>query len=151
MYKFLLPIFTAAGVVGLLSACSGGHDLDSPIKTCKTVANQLLPFSVPNNALSELIEDEASKLTVILDFAAPANNRPVQLVCTYDFEDLGPDVEGEFSNTPTGMTINGQSVARRDLFQAVNLATYATGEKVVKEGAQVVSETMNRINDSLNR
>lgn len=148
MYKWLVPVFTA---IGLLSACSGGHDLDSPVKTCKTVANQLLPFAIPDNALGEVIEDEARKLTVVLDFAAPTSNRPVQLVCTYAFEDLGPDVEGEYSNTPTGMTINGQTVARRDLFQAVNLATYATGEKVVKEGAQVVSDTMQRINDTLTR
>lgn len=147
MYKFLLPIFAAVGVLG---GCSGGHDLDSPIKTCKTVANQLLPFTIPNNALAEQIDDDARKRTVILDFEAPTNQRPVQLVCTYDFEDLGPDVEGEYSNTPTGMTINGQSVARRDLFQAVNIATYATGEKVVQEGAQVVSDKMNQINDKLN-
>lgn len=136
MRKLLTTVIAVA-----LTACSGGHDLDSPIKTCKAVTAALAGGKGVVWHGEQQTEQKGVQLQVTLDFALedqPAGEVS-QSVCIYGLSSEDMDYRnamGEYANTPTQMMINGMPIPENDLVQAVNRATADTAQKLGQEAMQ---------------
>ncbi len=118
----------------LLSACSG-NDLDSPVKTCQSVASILIGSALPSN-IQATQKDNSDGQIVILAFQLSDEQREMNVECRYELEsggDSDTELFGKYEKVPSGMLINGQAVRRPDLIRAINSATVKAGKKVVKE------------------
>lgn len=134
----------------LLSACSGDN-LDSPIKTCKSVTSVLLGTQIPTT-VQESQQQANEKQIVNLKFQLSDQKRQMDVNCTYNPATVGEDSEvelfGKFERTPSLVTINGQSVPRRALFNAINQATVNAGQEVVKDVNKIGVEMLNNAKDT---
>ena len=120
----------------LLSACSG-NDLDSPVKTCQSVASILIGSALPSN-IQATQKDNSDGQIVILAFQLSDEQREMNVECRYELEsasggDSDTELFGKYEKVPSEMLINGQAVRRPDLIRAINSATVQAGKKVVKE------------------
>jgi hypothetical protein len=134
----------------VLSACSGDN-LDTPIKTCKSVTSVLLGTQIPAS-VQETQQQTDEKQIVSLNFKLSDEKREINVHCTYKpaavGEDSGVELFGTFERTPSIVTINGQSVPRRTLFNAVNQATLNAGRQVAKEVNNVGLDMLNNAKDT---
>jgi hypothetical protein len=134
----------------LLSACSGDN-LDTPIKTCKAVTSVLLGAKIPTT-VQETQQQTDEKQVVNLSFQGSDQKREININCTYKRAAVGEDSEvelfGKFERTPSLVTINGQSVPRRALFDAINQATLNAGRDVAKDMNKVGVEMFNNAKDT---
>ncbi|HRJ52482.1 MAG TPA: hypothetical protein PLE99_06930 [Candidatus Thiothrix moscowensis] len=124
--------------VGLLSACSGGHNLDNPIKTCKAITTVLAGDKSVVWHAEKQTEQQGSQLQVTLDFSlvGEPQGEVSQAVCIYAQSSQDMDYRnamGEYANTPTSMLINGMPIPANDLVQAVNRATADTVHQVIQK------------------
>lgn len=132
MHKLLLGV----GLL-LLGACSGGHSLDNPIKTCKAVTATLAGGKGIIWHAEKQTEQKGVQLQVTLDFALvgqPAGELS-QSVCVYGLSSQDMDYRnamGEYANTPTSMMINGMPIPTNDLVQAVNRATVESVQEIIR-------------------
>lgn len=131
--------------VFMLASCSGGHGLDSPIKTCKAVTSVLAGDKSVVWHGEKQTEQTGVQLQVTLDFAlvGQADGEISQAVCIYGLS--SPDMDyrnamGEYANTPTAMMINGMSIPDSDLVQAVNRATADTAQGIGQEALDKINE-----------
>ena len=134
----------------LLTACSGDN-LDTPIKTCKSVAFVLLGAQVPANA-QETQQQTDETQTVTLNFQLSDEKKNIKAICTYKKaavgEDSGVELFGQFEHVPSKMTINGQAVPQRALFDAINQATVNVGRQVAKDVNKKGLEMLNNAKDA---
>lgn len=128
-------------IVGVLAGCSGGHGLDSPLKTCKAVTVALAGNKAVVWQAEQQSEQKGVQWQVTLDFileGQPATDVS-QAVCIYGLS--SPDMDyrntmGEYANTPTSMMINGMPIPPSDLVQAVNRATADTAQGIGQDALQ---------------
>ncbi|MFN3786745.1 MAG: hypothetical protein ACK4RS_07885, partial [Thiothrix sp.] len=123
MQKWL--IFTA--VAGVFTGCSG-HNLDSPLKTCRTVTAVLAGNKAVIWHGERQTEQTGVQLQVILDFRLEdqPETQLSQAVCVYGLSSQDMDYRnamGEYVNVPTKLFINGRPIPDQDLMQAINRAT----------------------------
>ncbi len=134
----------------LLTACSGDN-LDTPIKTCKSVAFVLLGAQVPAN-VQETQQQTDEIQTVTLNFQLSDEKKNIKAICTYKKapvgEDSGVELFGQFERVPSKMTINGQAVPQRALFDAINQATVNAGRQVAKDVNKKGLEMLNNAKDA---
>ncbi|HIO92269.1 MAG TPA: hypothetical protein EYG68_05410 [Leucothrix mucor] len=134
----------------LLTACSGDN-LDTPIKTCKSVASVLLAAQIPATA-QETQQQTSEAQVVVLNFRLSDEQKDVTVNCIYEpaamGEDSNVDLFGEFERVPSKMTINGQVVPRRALFDAVNQATLNAGKQVAKDVNQKGLDMINNAKET---
>lgn len=134
----------SVAVISVLVGCSGGHNLDSPLKTCKAVTNALAGGKGVVWQAEQQSEQQGVQLQVTLEFTleGQAANETSQAVCIYGLS--SPDMDyrnamGEYANTPTSMMINGMPIPSSDLMQAVNRATADTaaamGQKALQQSS----------------
>lgn len=119
----------------LLTACSGDN-LDTPIKTCKSVTSVLIGEKIP--ATTEETQQQTDETqTVTLSFQLSDEKKNIKAVCTYKTATVGEDSEvelfGKFERVPSKVTINGQVIPQRTLFDAINQAMLNAGSQVAKE------------------
>lgn len=132
-------------VTGMLVACSGGHNLDNPVKTCKAVTVALSGDKGIVWHAEKQTEQKGVQMQVILDFSLVGQEQGAvsQAVCTYGLSSQDMDYRntfGEYANTPTGMTINGTPVPGNNLMQAVNRATVNTAKEVAEETRETIQK-----------
>ncbi len=125
-------------LVSVLAGCSGGHGLDSPLKTCKAVTVALAGDKTVVWQSEQQTEQKGIQLQVTLNFnlADQHGDEVSQAVCIYGLS--SPDMDyrntmGEYANTPTTMMINGATIPANDLVQAVNRATADTAQGMGQE------------------
>lgn len=148
----------------LLTACSGDN-LDTPIKTCKSVTSVLLGTQIPAT-VQETQQQTDEIQTVILNFQLSDEKKNIKAVCTYKTAAVGEDSEvelfGKFERVPSKVTINGQVVPQRTLFDAINQATVNAGSQVAKDvnkkGLEVINDAKeagkgmaNEVNDFIQK
>lgn len=150
--------FVSITLLGLLAGCGGGHSLDSPVNTCKSVTQALAGNQAVVWHGEQQSEQKGSHLQVTLDFAlgGQAAGEVSQAVCIYGLSSQDMDYRnamGEYTNTPTRMLINGRAIPEMDLVQAVNLATgraaNEVGQQAVESGQQMLQkgqEALQRLN-----
>lgn len=126
-------LLTIAG----LAACSG-HNLDTPIKTCKAVMGTLAAGKelVWHGERQEEQKDVQLVVTLEFRFADQPADQVSQAVCIYGLS--SPDLDyrlamGEYSNVPTKMLVNGKPIPDWDLVQAINRATVDTAKAIGQE------------------
>jgi len=131
-------------VTGILSACTGGHNLDSPLKTCKAVTVALAGDKGVVWHREQQTEQTGVQLQVTLEFALEGQpgNAVSQAVCIYGLS--SPDMDyrnamGEYANTPTEMMINGMAIPASDLVQAINLATADTAKAIGQKAVEQIN------------
>ena len=132
-------------LAGILVGCSGGHDLDNPVKTCRSVAMALAGDKGIIWHSEKQTEQAGEHRQVTLEFSlvGQAQGEVSQAVCIYGLSSHDMDYRntfGEYTNTPTGMMINGVPVPETDLFQAVNRATVDTANKVIQQGKEAIQD-----------
>lgn len=132
-------------ITGILSACTGGHNLDSPLKTCKAVTVALAGDKGVVWHSEQQTEQKGVQLQVTLEFALEGQpgNEASQAVCIYGLS--SPDMDyrnamGEYANTPTEMMINGMAIPTGDLVQAVNRATADTAKAMGQKAVETINE-----------
>jgi hypothetical protein len=133
----------------LLTACSGDN-LDTPIKTCKSVASILLGSHIPATVQEAQQQTDVAQ-TVILSFQLPNQNKDTMVICNYSLAPVGQETDeglfGKFERVPSAMQINGQTIPRQALFDAINQATVNAGRQVVKDankaGAEILQNAKN--------
>lgn len=140
MHKFAIML-----LISILAGCSGGHDLANPIKTCKAVTTALAGNRGIIWHSEKQSEQKGEQMQVTLEFSlvGQAQGDVSQAVCVYGLSSHDMDYRntfGEYTNTPTGMTINGAAVPENDLFQAVNRATVDAANKVMQQGKGTIQE-----------
>ena len=123
---------------GMMFGCSGGHDLDNPVKTCKAVTVALAGDKGVVWHSERQTEQAGEQMQVTLDFSlvGQTQGEVSQAVCIYGLSSHDMDYRntyGEYTNTPTGMMINGMPIPENDLFQAVNRATVDAADKVLQQ------------------
>lgn len=134
----------AVTVAGILAGCSGGHNLDSPIKTCKAVTAVLAGDKAVIWQGEQQTEQKGVHLQVTLDFSL-AGQPPGEVskaVCIYGLSSQDMDYRnamGEYANTPSQMLVNGQPIPSNDLVQAVNRATADTAKAIGQEALQKIN------------
>lgn len=136
MQKWLI----LAVLTGLFAGCSG-HNLDSPIKTCKTVTAVLAGNKAVIWHGEQQTEQSGVQLQVTLDFRLEdqPETQLSQAVCIYGLSSENMDYRismGEYSNVPTKLLINGQPIPDMDLVQAINRATVDTAKAIGQETLQ---------------
>ena len=118
-----------------LSACSE-NNLDTPIKTCKSVASVVLGYQLPATT-QEAQQQSDTKQIVKISFQGSDEKQVVNVSCTYKLALVGENSEvelfGKFERVPSIMMINDQAVPQRTLFDAINQATINAGRQVAKE------------------
>lgn len=132
MYKLL-----ALGSLLLLGACSGGHSLENPVETCKSVT---LAMAGDKGIIwhgEQQTERQGVQLQVTLDFVlvGQTDNKVSRSVCIYGLSSQDMDYRnavGEYANTPTSMMINGMPIPANDLAQAVNKATMGAFKELIQ-------------------
>jgi len=133
----------------VLSACSG-NNLDNPVKTCKAVTAVLLGSPIPTT-VQETQQQTDDQQVVTLNFQLLDAKKEVTAVCSYKpalvGEDSGVGLFGEFERVPSSVVINGQSVPKRSLFDAINQATLNAGSEVLKDANKAGLEMMNDAKD----
>lgn len=125
---------------GLFAGCSG-HNLDSPLKTCKTVTAVLAGNKAVIWHGEKQTEQSGVQLQVTLDFRLEdqPESQLSQAVCIYGLSSQDMDYRnamGEYANVPTKLLINGQPIPERDLVQAINRATADTAKTLGEEALQ---------------
>jgi len=134
----------------LLTACSGDN-LDTPIKTCKSVASVLLGTQIPAT-IQEAQQETSESQTVILSFELSDEKKKTTAICNYKIAptggDSGVELFGKFERVPSRMTINGQVVPQRTLFDAINQATVNAGRQVAKDVNKKGLEMMNNAKEA---
>lgn len=128
-------------IAGVITGCSGGHNLDSPIKTCKAVTAVLAGGKGVVWQGEQQTEQKGVQLQVTLDFslAGQPPGEVSQAVCIYGLSSPEMDYRnamGEYANTPTAMMINGLPIPSSDLVQAVNRAAADTAQGIGQEAIQ---------------
>jgi hypothetical protein len=128
----------AISMMGVLTACSGGHNLDSPLKTCKAVTAVLAGNKAVVWQGEQQTEQKGVQLQVTLDFSLEGQpqGEVSQAVCIYGLSSQDMDYRnamGEYANTPTQMMVNGMPIPSNDLVQAVNRATADTAQAIGQE------------------
>lgn len=134
----------AVTIASILTGCSGGHNLDSPIKTCKAVTAVLAGDKSVVWHGEQQTEQKGVQLQVMLDFslADQPQGQVSQAVCIYGLSSQDMDYRnamGEYANTPNQMLINGQAIPSNDLVQAVNRATANTAQEIGQEVLQKIN------------
>jgi hypothetical protein len=118
----------------VLSACSGDN-LDNPVKTCKSVTAVLLGSSIPAT-VQDAQKQTDGKQVVTLNFKLSDAKKKVKVICSYKPALVGEDSEvelfGQYERVPSSVIINGQSVPKRTLFDAINQATLSAGTELLK-------------------
>jgi hypothetical protein len=134
----------------LLTACSGDN-LDTPIKTCKSVASVLLGSQIPATVQEAQQQTDAAQ-TVILSFQLSDQKKDIMVICGYSPAPVGQEADeglfGKFERVPSSMQINGQAVPRQALFDAVNQATVNAGRQVAKDVNKEGLEMMHNAKDA---
>ena len=134
----------------VLSACSGDN-LDSPIKTCQSVTASLLGSPLPSTL--QVREHQTDKVqTVGLDFQLSDEKKTMNVVCTYQLapsgDEAGEALFGQFERVPSSVLINGKSISKENLFNAINQATLSAGKKAIKDaneaGLEVINDAKNK-------
>lgn len=133
-----------ATILGIMAGCSGGHNLDSPIKTCKAVTAVLAGDKGVVWHGEQQTEQKGVQLQVTLDFSlvGQPQGEVSQAVCIYGLSSQDMDYRnamGEYANTPTQMMINGQPIPSNDLVQAVNRATADAANAMGQEALQKIN------------
>lgn len=133
-----------ATILGIMAGCSGGHNLDSPIKTCKAVTAVLAGDKGVVWHGEQQAEQKGVQLQVTLDFSlvGQPQGEVSQAVCIYGLSSQDMDYRnamGEYANTPTQMMINGMPIPSNDLVQAVNRATADTANAMGQEALQKIN------------
>ncbi|WMP17548.1 hypothetical protein [Thiothrix lacustris] len=128
-------------IVGMLAGCSGGHGLDSPLKTCKAVTAALAGNKAVVWKEEQQTEQKGVQLQVTLEFILEGqpDTDVSQAVCVYGLSSTDMDYRntmGEYTNTPTSMMINGMPIPASDLVQAVNRATADTAQGIGQDALQ---------------
>ncbi|MCK5918858.1 MAG: hypothetical protein KAG34_10545 [Cocleimonas sp.] len=134
----------------LLAACSGDN-LDTPIKTCKSISSVLLGSDIPAT-VQETQQQTDETQTVTLNFQLSDEKKNIKTICTYKTaatgEESGVELFGKFERVPSKMTINGQAVPQRALFDAINKATLNAGRQVAKDVNQKGLDMMNNTKEA---
>lgn len=143
-------IIMSVVVLGTLTAC-GGHGLDSPLSTCKSVTHALAGGHdlVWHKESQTEKSGEEIRVTLELSLAGQEQAGVSQVVCIYGPNSDDMDYNsmfGEYANTPSTMLINGQPVPTSDLMQAVNLATLNTAKAISADVAARTQAALNRLN-----
>ncbi len=135
-------LLLSLSILSGLSAC-GKHDLSTPIKTCRSVMQALAGNQVIIWHGEQQTEQRGDQLIVNLDFKLQGQgpNDISKAVCTYGLSSQDADYRnamGDYENVPSQLLINGKPIPRRDLAQAVNLATANTlntmGQEAIQRG-----------------
>ncbi|UJS22931.1 hypothetical protein [Thiothrix winogradskyi] len=131
-------------ITGILSACTGGHNLDSPLKTCKAVTVALAGDKGVVWHSEQQTEQKGVQLQITLEFALEGQGNEVsQAVCIYGLSSPDTDYRnamGEYANTPTQMMINGMAIPAGDLVQAINRATADTAKDIGQKAVDKINE-----------
>ncbi|OQX04800.1 MAG: hypothetical protein BWK73_35225 [Thiothrix lacustris] len=140
MRKWIIVVIT-----GILSACTGEHNLDSPLKTCKAVTVALAGDKQVVWHSEQQTEQTGVQLQVTLEFALEGQpgNEVSQAVCIYGLSSPDTDYRnamGEYANTPTEMIINGMAIPASDLVQAINRATADTAKAIGQKAVEQINE-----------
>lgn len=140
MRKWILVVMTV-----IVTACTGGHHLDSPLKTCKAVTVALAGGKGVVWHHEQQTEQQGVQLQVTLEFAleGQAADAVSQAVCIYGLSSGDPDYRnamGEYTNVPTQMLINGMAIPASDLMQAINRATADTAKIIGQKAVQTINE-----------
>lgn len=130
-----------SGMLSLLNAACGNHELSTPIKTCRSVMQALAGNQIIVWHGEQQTEQKANQLVVNLNFKLQGQGPDAisMAQCIYGSSSQDADYRntfGEYENTPSQLMINGKPIPRRDLMQAVNLATANTLNTLSQEAIQ---------------